>query len=55
MIFLMLLLIKVTLLCIDDQSVNCTFIKYENIRLFMLFERDSKGQRRLWNSVRILS
>ena len=41
-VFVMLLLIKVTLSCIDDQS---TFIKYENIRLLMLFERDSRDRR----------
>ena len=42
-VFLMLSVIKVTLSCIVDQSVNCTFIIYENIRLLMLFERDTLG------------
>ena len=43
--------IKMTLSCIDDQSVNCTFIAYENIRLLMLFERDPRGKRLLRSSV----
>ena len=47
----MLLLIRVTLSCIDDQSVNRTFITYENIRLLMLFETDPRSQRLLWSSV----
>ena len=48
----MLLLMRVTLSCIDDQSVNRTFITYENIRLLtMLFETDPRCRRLLWSSV----
>ena len=42
-----------TLSCIDDQSVNCTFTTYENIRLLTLFERDPRGRKLLWSSVHI--
>ena len=52
-VFLMLSVIRVTLLCVVDQSVNCTFIIYENVRLFILFERDPRGRRLLWSSVYI--
>ena len=44
-------LLKMTLSCIYDQSVTCTFITYENIRLLMLFERDHRDRKLLWSSV----
>ena len=47
----MLLLIKVTLLCIGDQSVNCTFIIYENVQLLTLLKRDPRGRRLLRSTV----
>ena len=39
----MLLLIEVTLLYIYDQNENCTFIIYEDVRLFILLKRDRQG------------
>ena len=33
--------------------MNCTFIRYENIRLLMLFERVPRGRRVLWSSVKV--
>ena len=50
-VFLMLLLIKLTLSCIDDQTESCTFTIYENVRLFILLKRDPRGRSLLWSSV----
>ena len=47
----MLSIIKVTLSCIDDQRVNCTFITYENVRLLVLLKRNPRDWRRLWSSI----
>ena len=41
----MLLLIKVTLLCIDDQRVRCTFITYENMGEWQKIERKNVENR----------
>ena len=43
--------VMLTLSCIDDQSMNGTFIIYENVQLILLIKRDPRSRRLSSSSV----